>query len=333
VLSDEGGIFGTVAGRYNSGISNADALLKGFTGGDIRVDRRGRAPEYVERASITMGLTVQPEVLKELHSNTALRGRGLLARPIYSIPRANIGRRKSAFATRSVPTSITAAYAEGMLALLGYEQEHDEHGAPISRSLALSPEAIELLILFDSQVERDMCDEARLGGIAEWAGKLSGTVCRLAGILQICDDPASEIVGADAAWHAIQVCRYAIEHAIHAHAVMAANDDLERARIVLEAIQRQPDRDITRRDLQQRLKRRLKAAELDGTLAVLVEHGYLRTHDGQAFDRNPHMGTLGTLGTPGPGQKNQDAGTNSVSGACGDVGTPSEEDIYKRRDK
>ncbi len=60
VLSAEGGIFDLMAGRYSSGIPNLDVYLAGHAGDPIRVDRRGRSPEYVDRPALTMGLAVQP---------------------------------------------------------------------------------------------------------------------------------------------------------------------------------------------------------------------------------------------------------------------------------
>ncbi len=134
-----------------------------------------------------------------------------------------------------------------------------------------------------------MAPEGRLGGISEWAGKLSGLVVRLAGLLQACDDPAADLVGHDAAVNAVRLCRYATEHALGAFAEMAADEGHAPAKLVLDAIRRKPDREICRRDISQRLKRRLKTAAVDAALAMLVEHGFIAPRAGQAgvFDLNP----------------------------------------------
>lgn len=44
ILSDEGGIFSTMSGRYNSGTPNFDVYLKGHSGSPLRVNRKGRRP-------------------------------------------------------------------------------------------------------------------------------------------------------------------------------------------------------------------------------------------------------------------------------------------------
>src|SRR5262249_23330320 len=63
IISAEGGIFDIIAGRYNGNVPNLDLWLKGHSGDMIRVDRKGRAPEYVPRPAMTLGLMIQPEVL------------------------------------------------------------------------------------------------------------------------------------------------------------------------------------------------------------------------------------------------------------------------------
>ena len=85
LLSAEGGIFDVAAGLYNEGRSNLDGLLKAHDGEAIRVDRRGRPPLHVARATLTLGLAVQPAVLDGLAANPRFRGRGLVGRFLFSL--------------------------------------------------------------------------------------------------------------------------------------------------------------------------------------------------------------------------------------------------------
>src|SRR5439155_10718776 len=93
ILSAEGDIFDVMAGRYSDGAPNIGVFLKGHSGDPIRVDRVGRPPEFIPRPAITMGLTVQPEVLRGLMVKPGFRGRGLLGRFFYSLPTSFMGRR------------------------------------------------------------------------------------------------------------------------------------------------------------------------------------------------------------------------------------------------
>ncbi|GGM73888.1 hypothetical protein GCM10007977_089320 [Dactylosporangium sucinum] len=65
VLSAEGGIFATLAGRY-SGTPNLEVFLKGHAGDMLRVDRRSRPAEHVVRPALMLGLAVQPEVPRDI---------------------------------------------------------------------------------------------------------------------------------------------------------------------------------------------------------------------------------------------------------------------------
>jgi hypothetical protein len=81
LLSPEGDVFDQMAGRYNPTAGpNLGVYLKGHAGDLLKVDRRGRPPEYIQRPCLTIGLTVQPEVLQGLAGRPGFRGRGLLAR-------------------------------------------------------------------------------------------------------------------------------------------------------------------------------------------------------------------------------------------------------------
>lgn len=75
VLSAEGGLFGTLAGRY-SGSPNLDVFLKGHAGDLHLVDRQGREATAVEEPAITLGLTIQPSILDGLARNETFREPG-----------------------------------------------------------------------------------------------------------------------------------------------------------------------------------------------------------------------------------------------------------------
>src|SRR5829696_6634709 len=92
LLSPEGDVFDQMAGRYSQAAGpNLGVYLKGHAGDLLKVDRRGRPPEYVERPCLTIGLAVQPEVLRGLASRPGFGGRGLLARFLYSLPPSLVG--------------------------------------------------------------------------------------------------------------------------------------------------------------------------------------------------------------------------------------------------
>jgi replicative DNA helicase len=76
LLSPEGDVFDQMAGRYSQAGPNLGVYLKGHAGDLLKVDRRGRPPEYVERPCLTIGLALQPEVLRGLAGRPGFGGRG-----------------------------------------------------------------------------------------------------------------------------------------------------------------------------------------------------------------------------------------------------------------
>jgi len=86
LLSAEGTLFELMAGRYSNSVPNFDIYLKGHAGDTIRVDRVKRAPEYVDAPGLSVGITIQPDVLRALSTTPGFRGRGLLGRFLYTVP-------------------------------------------------------------------------------------------------------------------------------------------------------------------------------------------------------------------------------------------------------
>ena len=93
IISAEGGIFDIIAGRYSGNVPNMDLWLKGHSGDPMKVDRKGRPPEYVRRPALTLGLMIQPAVLSAIAANRQFRGRGFLARILYAYPVSKVGHR------------------------------------------------------------------------------------------------------------------------------------------------------------------------------------------------------------------------------------------------
>ncbi|MBF0293003.1 MAG: DUF3987 domain-containing protein, partial [Nitrospinae bacterium] len=108
ILSDEGGLFDMMAGRYSSGIPNLDVYLQSHAGASVRVDRGSRPSVYMRNPALSIGLSPQPDVLRGLGKNPGFRGRGLLARFIYALPQSKLGYRK--LETNHIPQDVRNAY-------------------------------------------------------------------------------------------------------------------------------------------------------------------------------------------------------------------------------
>ena len=172
VLSAEGGLFETMAGRYQGGVPNLDAFLKGHAGDIIRVDRKGAESQIIGRPCVTLALTVQPEVLRSLVDKPGFRSRGLVARFLFSLPVSTVGARH--VTPDPVPESIGDRYCKSISHLL---RETEALSDPVV--LKLSTDASKEWIDFSAATEPRL--KAAMGDLAhmqDWGSKLPGGVAR-----------------------------------------------------------------------------------------------------------------------------------------------------------
>ena len=290
LMSAEGGVFDMMAGRYSQGIPNLDIYLKAHAGDALRVDRVGRAPDFVRRPALTTGLAVQPDVLRGLASRPGFRSRGLLGRYLYAMPHDTLGSRR--IRTNPVPRDAENEYRRKIRYILGLSPKlHDREREP--HTLRFSAEAQDEMEQFMRWIEPRLADGAEFGDMTDWAGKLAGAVARIAGILHMLDfagklEPWEREVSADTVRRAIKVGHYLILHAKYALAFMGSDPTVENAKYILRCIDRTAAEWFTKRDAFEGTKGRFgKVSELEPGLDLLVAHGYVREDPNQPQHRGP----------------------------------------------
>ena len=320
-LSPEGGIFDIMAGRYaaKGKPPNIDVYLKAHSGDTLRVDRTGRPPDYVRDPSLTVGLAAQPSVLRSLVSNPEFRGRGLLARFFYLIPKSRLGSRNTA--VEGINETVQATYDHSLKQLLRLDYDQDEGGRPIPHILRFDDQALLRMQAWEAEIEPKLGPAGELGGLADWGGKLFGATVRFAALLHMAEhvndvNPWRSRIGIKTAENAIRLARYFIVHAHAAFSEMGADPNVEIARLILDWIRRKGLTEFSKRDAQQILKGRLiPSAELDAPLLLLVEHCFIRPQvlsperhrgrpGGTRFEVNPNIGDFGET-HPQNGQSGQ----------------------------
>ena len=272
VLSAEGTIFELMCGRYDkNGKENLGIFLKAHAGDAVIVDRR-QVQEHIERPALTIGVAVQPEVIRGLMRNEVLRGRGLLARVLYSLPASFVGRRRMDAPT--VPPDVADGYAATIRALLA---------APIpdDASISLMPEAALTWEEYATRIEARLGPDCDLRVICDWASKLSGAVVRIAGILHAAglaeSEPWTVPISASVMRSAIEIADYFTAHAIAAFAEMGADPAVENAKALLRWITKAGQAAFSKRDAFNALRARFRrVAALDPALDLLCQHGWLR---------------------------------------------------------
>ena len=281
-MSPEGGVFDLMAGMYSrSGMTQFGVYLMGHAGDDLRIDRIGRSSVFVPRPAITAAYAIQPIVITGLANKAAFRGRGLLARFLYSVPRSPVGYRDQS--PPQVPEDVRQAYDAMVRTLAAIEAPTRDDGC-IGYDLQLDSAAAEALIAWRREIEVELRDGQSLELIRDWGAKLAGATVRLAGVMHFIDHARSrpwEVpIGGPTMTAAVVIARYLIPHAEMVLSEMQAlepNETLSLARRVWGWITRRGNSSVTRRDLHRGLQRHCQRAEdLTAPLTELEKRGYLR---------------------------------------------------------
>jgi hypothetical protein len=277
VLSAEGDLFDIMSGRYSRDgqVPNLGVFLKGHAGDLLLVDRKGREPERIEAPALTIVVTIQPQVLLDIARRPVLRGRGLLARVLYCLPPDTVGYRRVEVET--VPDDVRAAWHRQVKALALSLADWTDPAV-----LMLTPEARKLLAEYQEEIEpRLRASGGDLAELRDWASKLAGAAVRLAALLHLAahlEDGYQRPVDADTMERAVELGRYFTEHARAAFRQMGMDPLIADAQALLAWIKRSEAAEFSKRDLFNgvRSSRFQKAADVDESLTVLVDHGYVR---------------------------------------------------------
>lgn len=277
LLSAEGGCFATIAGTRYSASANLEPLLKAHAGDMMRIDRKGRPAERIDRPALTIAITTQPANLTAIAATPEARERGLLARFLYCLPANTVGTR--AINPPPVSTATREAYERRLSQLV-----LDLHQLPERAALECSAEALAVLEDLQRWLEPRLHPETGdLAAVTDWASKMAGTAVRLAGLLHLAHHGTHGIgppIDAPTMTDAVQLARYYLAHALAVFDTLTADPAVDGARRVLDWIARARPATFTRRELHRALesKRFARAADLDAPLALLTERGYLREH-------------------------------------------------------
>lgn len=271
ILSAEGGLFDTAAGRYSS-VPNIDVYLLGHAGDPIRVDRRGRDPEHIDRPALTVGLMVQADVLRAAGDNRAFVGRGLLHRFLYSRPESMLGRRIAG--APPVPRSVADRYAGALLNLATELRRSDSTSV-----LCLTPEAQDAVIELEREIEPQLDRQSgQLAPMAGWASKWIGSVLRVAGLIHMATHgftgTLTPVTGATFK-AAERIGRYYLAQAVGVYSDIGADDTTRSAVYLLDRIRAHGQTVVSERDLL-RIARALRSrADLLPPMTRLIDHGWL----------------------------------------------------------
>lgn len=307
LASAEGTCFEIAKGRYSE-TANFDVFLKGHAGDPLRVGRVGRVSEAVNSPALSCALAVQPDVIQGLAEQASMRGRGFLARWLYSVPVSRVGRRETAAAP--VPDEVAGRFRRGMLWLWGLPEA--PKGEEAGRLIPFAPGADEALRAFESWLEPQLAEDELLACLAGWGSKLAGAVARLSLILYMAGtlgtgESWGDPISRETAEAAIAIGRdYYLPHAMVAFRAMGADGRSKDAvRVVgwLRGLNRETVKlwkgvpSVSKRDIHTGVFGGSRTVdEVTAVCRLLCEHGYLRSvgpswrKDSHLYAINPDLG-------------------------------------------
>ena len=276
IITAEGGLFDILAGMYSKGVANLDLFLKCHAGDGFRVDRRNAPPVILDYPHLTLGICPQPITLAERSAARVFRGRGLDGRFLYFLPESLLGKRKLEPAPMNPATK--ARFNDKIRSILPTSWGTDMPG-PIT--LELSADAYKTWLSFAGEVEKGLAPGGEFEGMTDWAGKLAGTVARIAALFHLLshDRPEDLKITPETMRQASYLGTFAAQHAKAAYAVMGADESTNGARRVLDWIQRKAVERFTGRECWQDLRKQTAFPHIDAVhnaLAELEDRDFIR---------------------------------------------------------
>ncbi|MDX2476000.1 MAG: YfjI family protein [Gammaproteobacteria bacterium] len=250
LLSAEGGIFENMAGRYSGGVPNIDIYLQGHAGDHVRVNRGSRPAIAMNEPTLTMGLCPQPEILNSLSNQKVFRGKGLVARFLYVLPKSLMGERTGE--GPPIPPVVTKAYEKNIKALLELKPAKDDKNRDMPHVVRFSEEAETEWKEFSTTIEPQLGESGRLHFMEDWAGKLPGAGARLTGLIHCMEyalnKPQDISASLQTAKKALDFSGSLLSHAERSFSIMGSDEDMNVARKVWGWIKRNRSEEFKARD-------------------------------------------------------------------------------------
>ena len=269
LVSDEGGIFDILAGRYSkNGAPNLDLFLKGYSGSSVRVDRGSREPVIIDNPALSLGISPQPETLVRLGAMPGFRARGVMARIGFLLPESRLGFRS--LCGPEIPASVTIEYDKFIKKLL------DEESGDGPERIELSSEAYREWKDFALYVEEELRPGGKYENIKDWCGKLPGFAARLSGLIHIMGGGGPEISLATMG-KALELASVFVDHTLFAFDVIGEDESFDVARKIWTWVDRTGQNEFSKRDCFTALKGCFSSMDkIEPGFKTLEEHNFIR---------------------------------------------------------
>lgn len=280
VISSEGGVFDTIAGRYQHGVANLDLFLKGYTVEPVRVARVNKEQDIcLDCPNLCILIAVQPHVLDICLNNEDFLNRGLVDRFLYC-PIAEEDR-KVTFDTPAVPASLSDGFKNSFEQLLSRRGD--------TKIISLSSGARELFAEHYEQIENSKYKEGGL--VCPYMSKLAGKVARIAGVLSVAI--GEEVITAETMDKAINISLWALDSA--KYVLESVSQEQRQADYIISRLKHKGVKSCSGHDLLDWCRNKSlglnTAKDFDSVKTFMTDNNYMRvvTGSGIEYDFNPYL--------------------------------------------
>ena len=283
IATAEGNIINVICGRsytQRGAIQNIDVFLKAYDGEPIHQNRVTSGEIDIERADLSMLISLQPALLERLCNSADAVGRGLDPRFLIFAPQEKDQDIDHTIDSQMEPTSkwseTIGLIAFGHISPMG-----------IRSVMALDDEADKIIRQFwnyEAEVKRQRGRNDN-DSITSWLSKMHGKALRVAAILALLNNPNTSAIRAADAENAVALFKeYFIPHFIAAHEDTSffTREDRQIIGWIIRSAKRTGKDTFKERDLMQHarqltaFKGKRGQENLRETLGMLVAHHYIR---------------------------------------------------------
>jgi hypothetical protein len=257
-------------GRY-SDKGGLEIYLNGYSGDRVCVDRKGSGSIVLDCPVINIIAPCQPYVIEDLFSDRQKSGRGLLSRLLYVKCQSRAGSRKPA--SNPLEERVQKSYHDLCRFMLLADSAGD---------LVFDDGGYEECCAFFNEIEPHLDPlDGELAHMGDWAGKLSGNMTRLAGLIHCVNafengkNPTGTPIDAGEARAAAELARFFLAHAKAVYGEQAEPEGVRHARYLWERIKSIESNAFHKSVLTRKVQNK---ADFDyaESLQRLIDCGYIR---------------------------------------------------------
>ena len=280
VMDDEGSVFDTLSGIYNTGQANINLFLKSYDGSPHSILRRTSDSISLDRPLLTMGIMTQPQQFRQAMANPQFSGRGLVQRFLYSFPEGRAG--QQTYTSSDIPQNIQRAYNELI--------EHLLRLPASDRIITHDRESYDYFQGYFELLQNKMKQGGVFSNMKDYAAKMFGKVLRIAGLLHLCEHPADESINGQTAMNAVNIGLWAENMSLRAFDGGAGDDEVTRnAKYILRRIKDLGQTALTMREIKRNCTAVKDNQSFEDAVALLEDMRYLKCESVKTGKRPSEM--------------------------------------------